>query len=95
MNLKKMIKVRLKKRVFSLQDAAAYFDVSRGTVNNWCKKGRLPFLELPGRGNERKIIRICFEDLLEFEAKYYRHSVELKNLVKQNDAEMILLPRNT
>lgn len=48
-------------RFFTIQQAAAFLNISKGTVRNEIKRGRLKVLRF---GTEGKAVRILLEDLL-------------------------------
>jgi Helix-turn-helix domain len=42
-------KERLKQRLLDRYDLQELFNVTRGTIHNWCKKGLLKFIKISGR----------------------------------------------
>lgn len=55
------------KRALTIQEAAEYACVSRGTVENWLANRLIPYEKLPGRGNgSQRFVRIRKTDLDEF-----------------------------
>ncbi len=82
------------KRAFTIKEAADYACVGRTTVENWLKKGLLPYEELPGRGeglyHYRRVRKKDLDDFInKFYLKYYRPHSDNKKVSK----ELILLPR--
>ena len=81
------------KRALTVQEAANYACVSRGTIENWLIKHLLPFENLPGSGSGKycfRRIRKC--DLDEFLNKFYIEKRENNNL--KNNNKIVLLPRD-
>ena len=82
------------KRALSIQEAAEYACVSRGTIENWMAQGFLPYEELPGRGKGIQRFRmIRSEDLKAFLEKHYCANTRVERHLESK--ELILLPRKS
>ena len=82
------------KRALTINEAAEYACVSRGTIENWMTRDILPYEELPGVGKgSYRFIRIRQKDLKELLDSSYKNNYTNKSSVTSN--KLILLPRNT
>jgi len=82
------------KRALTIQEAAEYVGVSRGTLDNWLAKGLLPYEELPGNGARAyRFRRIRKSDLDEFLDGCLHDATALQE--KPSRAKVVLLPRST
>ena len=86
------------KRAFTIDEAADYACVSRGTIENWMAKGILPYEELPSGGNGvysfKRIRKVDIDGLLD--DNYICHLSEESSVKKKammNSNAPFLLPK--
>ncbi len=81
------------KRAYNITEAALYVGVSRGIMEDWLHKGKLPYEELPGTGKGRKRFRLVRKDDIDsFLDKHLKKDNSKKQ--EQKKGEVFLLPRN-
>ncbi len=82
------------KRALTIQEAADYACVCRSTVENWLKRGLLPYEELPnGGGGKYHFRRIRMSDLDEFLDRNRKNQKVEKKVVRMPDGKVFLLPK--
>lgn len=83
------------KRAMTITEASQYVGVSRGTIENWLKKGLLPFEELPGKGNGfHKFRLIRKEDIDKFLDSTYHDRGIYPKTDKEKNNDIFLLPKS-
>jgi len=82
------------KRALTIKDAAEYACVSRGTVDNWLRRGLLSYEELPSRGGKYRFIRIRKDTLDKF-LNSYEKSENVPENVHNMKNEVFLFPKTS